>query len=54
MNDTVRSSSHPETMEKDDMSTANTVKQLAAGLALGAAAGSSTAATYVYVSNADS
>ena len=36
------------------MSTANTVKQLAAGLALGAAAGASTAATYVYVSNADS
>jgi len=36
------------------MSTGATVKQLAAGLALGAAVTVSSAATYVYVSNADS
>jgi 6-phosphogluconolactonase len=40
-------------MEEPDMSTPS-VKQIAAGLALGAAAAGAQAATYVYVSNADS
>src|SRR5450432_60244 len=40
-------------MEETDMS-AKIVKQIAAGLALGAAAAGANAATYVYVSNADS
>src|SRR5664279_5366629 len=40
-------------MEETDMS-AKTVKQIAAGLALGAVAAGAHAATYVYVSNADS
>jgi 6-phosphogluconolactonase len=40
-------------MEETDMS-AKTVKQIAAGIALGAAAAGANAATYVYVSNADS